>query len=344
MSAITDVPQQVIEAYRLEPDSIEPIPGGLINRSYYARGEDGREYVLQRVNPVFPPPVNDDIDAVTRHLSAKGLTTPRIVPTRQGANCVVIGEHAWRVLTRIEGVTSFVLGSDAEASEAGRVVGEFHRSLADLDIEFSATRPGVHDLKRHLGVLRQALQDHPAHAAAKQVEPIAARIFEIAARLEPIPNLPPRIVHGDLKISNVIFAGGRAVCLIDLDTVARMPIAFELGDALRSWCNTSGEDSASAKFDLGRFEASLAGYRHGAGDLLWPEEWRALPNATLMISTELAARFAADALNERYFGWDPAKFESRSLHNVTRAAGQLALAGEIEVSLEALQKVIMTLM
>ena len=51
-----------------------------------------------------------------------------------------------------------------------------------------------------------------------------------------------------------------------------------------------------------------------------------LVDATATIMVELAARFAADALNEAYFGWDEARFSSRGAHNLLRARGQLALA------------------
>ena len=40
---------------------------------------------------------------------------------------------------------------------------------------------------------------------------------------------------------------------------------------------------------------------------------------------ELAARFATDALNESYFGWNRDAFPDRSTHNQVRAAGQLEL-------------------
>ena len=44
------------------------------------------------------------------------------------------------------------------------------------------------------------------------------------------------------------------------------------------------------------------------------------------ISTELAMRFAADALNESYFGWNAERFPSRGDHNLVRAQGQANLA------------------
>ena len=55
-------------------------------------------------------------------------------------------------------------------------------------------------------------------------------------------------MHGDPKISNLMFArdSDRGLCLIDLDTLGPMPIALELGDALRSWCNPAAEDARAA--------------------------------------------------------------------------------------------------
>ena len=43
------------------------------------------------------------------------------------------------------------------------------------------------------------------------------------------------------------------------------------------------------------------------------------------VSVELAARFAADALNESYFGWDATRFPGRGEHSLLRARGQFSL-------------------
>ena len=43
------------------------------------------------------------------------------------------------------------------------------------------------------------------------------------------------------------------------------------------------------------------------------------------VSLELAARFAADALAESYFGWNAARFPGRGEHNLVRARGQWSL-------------------
>jgi Ser/Thr protein kinase RdoA (MazF antagonist) len=336
-------PTGVLDAYDLDPASTEILAGGLINLSFGVVRRDGSRCVLQRLSPIFGPEVDEDLDAVTQHLLGKGLATPRLIRTAAGDPHVDVDGRIWRLLTRIEGETRETVGADAEAAEAGRVLGEFHRALADFDAPLSSTRPRVHDLGRHVAALGRALDAHEPHAARREVGTLAATIFELAAKLGPLPEAPERIVHGDPKISNVVFSRGRGVCLVDLDTIARMPVAFELGDALRSWCNRAGEDSPDAAISIGAFRRALEGYRAGASGLLGPDEWRAIPNATLAIAIELAARFAADALNESYFAWDRRRFASASAHNLARAASQLRLAEDVARRLPVLEAAVVTL-
>ena len=120
--------------------------------------------------------------------------------------------------------------------------------------------------------------------------------------------------------------GDRALCLIDLDTLARMPIALELGDALRSWCNPRTEDATDAHFQRPLFEAAVEGYAAEARGFLTPVEWQSIPAGTLTVCVELAARFCTDALRERYFRWDASRYPSASAHNQARTRGQLQVA------------------
>ena len=54
-------------------------------------------------------------------------------------------------------------------------------------------------------------------------------------------------------------------------------------------------------------------------------EWAALVPGAERIALELSCRFALDALDESYFGWNP-RFGGRGEHNLLRARGQAALA------------------
>ena len=296
--------------------------------------------MLQRVNPIFPAEINRDIDAVTRHLAAKGLATPLLVPRRDGALWL---EHdgVWRVLTRVDGQCHDSLGSAAEARETGRVLADFHRAVSDLDHEFKNARLGVHDTARHLQNLRTALRELDAHRDIGAIRPLAERVLAAAAQLPELPRMRDRIVHGDPKISNVMFTpdGRRALCLIDLDTLARMPVVLELGDALRSWCNPTTEDATQARFVRPLYEAAVAGYADAARGFLEPEEWGAIPEGTVTITVELAARFCADALRESYFRWDERRYASASAHNQARTRGQLQVADSIAADMAALDNI-----
>jgi Ser/Thr protein kinase RdoA (MazF antagonist) len=332
------LPAAVLRAFELVDGSLERARSGLINATWYVRSQRGEALVLQRVNPIFPAEVNLDIAAVTEHLVRKGRATPRLVPTSGGALWL---EHdgVWRVLTRVEGICRDALQSAPQAHAAGRLIAEFHRAVSDLEHTFSSRRPGVHDTPRHLRTLHEALAENRGHRHYDTIARLAERVLEAAATLAPLPSTPERIVHGDPKISNLVFApdADRAICLIDLDTLSRMPVALELGDALRSWCNPATEDAASAGFVRPFFDAAIAGYAEAAQGLLKPAEWGAIPRGTLTISVELAARFCADALRESYFGWNPARYESASAHNQARVHGQLLLAAGIRAELPALE-------
>jgi Ser/Thr protein kinase RdoA (MazF antagonist) len=310
----------------------------LINPTWYARARSG-DVVLQRLNPIFSAEVNFDIAAVTEHLARKGLVTPRLVPTRAGALWAEHEGEVWRVLTCIAGVCRDALESPAQARAAGRIVAEFHRAVSDLRHTFRNRRLGVHDTPRHLRTLREALEENRGHRHYDAIARLAERVLAAADRLPALPPSRDRIVHGDPKISNLIFApdADRALCLIDLDTLSLMPVALELGDALRSWCNPATEDASSARFVRTYFDAAIEGYAAAAPGFLAYEEWSAIPRGALTITVELAARFCADALRESYFGWNGARYESASAHNQARVQGQLKLADGIRAELAALE-------
>lgn len=323
-----EVAKSVLVAWNLKGATVSPLGSGLINSTWLVSAPDQRRYVLQQVNPIFPGTINEDIRVVTAHLRARGLVAPELLRTTDGRLWLDDPGGAFRLMTHVDGVSHDQLGSPGEAREAGGLLARFHRALADLDHEFGNQRLGVHDTARHLANLRQALVDHATHRDMGAIRPLAAEILALADALPRLPALPDRIVHGDPKINNLLFdaASGRALCFIDLDTLGRMPLHLELGDAFRSWCNPKGEDSPKSAFALDLFTAAVQGYAEVAKGWITPEESAAIVPGTLTIYVELAARFCADALRESYFGWDAVKFPSRSAHNRVRAASQITAA------------------
>jgi len=322
-------PAAVLAAFDLEGGRAEAIEAGHINRTWRVAHPRGA-FILQWLNPIFAPELHLDIEAITARLEQVGMTTPRLVPTVAGE---LWHEDAatgvWRLFTLVAGETLLSADAPERCRAAGRLLGAFHRALWEHEHVFHFTRSGVHDTARHLRGLLRALEVHRAHPRFTAVQPLAAEILERAALLDLAQDLPRRLVHGDPKISNFIFSpGGQAICLVDLDTLARMPIAVELGDAFRSWCNPRGEAEA-ADFEVDFFRAGLRGYAETMGDLPGPAERAAIPAQIEIICVELAARFCADALEERYFNWDRRKYGSASEHNERRAGAQLCLARSV---------------
>lgn len=319
----------VASAWGWRAEQVAPLTGGLINKTFVVRDRGEPIAVLQQLHTIFGADVNLDLDAVTSHLAAKGLATPRLIRTLDGKPCVE-QDAVWRALTWIEGETVHKVPSPAWAEASGALVGRFHRAVADLQYDYRFTRAGVHDTAAHLAKLRAHVD---AGGDAEAVE-LGREILGAASGLPAIPATPKRHVHGDLKISNLLFrrAPLEGICLVDLDTLAKGTMAFELGDAMRSWCNPVGEDAESVRFDLPIFTAAIRGFRSEAP--LSRDEGVSVVAGLETVCIELAARFAVDVFEDRYFGWDASRFPSRRAHNVVRARGQLALGREVRAARE----------
>ena len=317
----------VLQAYGMAEARLTPVTHGHINRTFTADGAWGRR-IVQRLNPIFSAAIHHDIHAVTRRLKMAGVMTPELIATPGGDLWVEdAAGFAWRVFTFVSGRVYLRAASPLLCASAGQLAARFHGALASFSHAFAAPRLGVHDTGRHCERLRVALVEHGDHRAVDRVAPLAERLLQRLDGLAGFPSMPEQIVHGDMKLSNVIFADtGEALAFVDLDTLTRMPLVVELGDALRSWCAEGGEDAAVVDFSLPHFEAALRGYHQGGRALLRPEDVVLLPLAVERITLELGVRFAADALRESYFAWDRQRFGAAWEHNLLRAQSQLSLA------------------
>ncbi|AKF06722.1 phosphotransferase enzyme family protein [Sandaracinus amylolyticus] len=332
------IPRAVLAAWRAESARITPIEIGLINLTFRVDRPEGA-IALQRLHPIFAGEVNLDIDAITAQLERAGMRTPRPVPTNHGGLWLE-HEGVWRALTWLDGSVHTELRSPAIARAAGALVGRFHRALEHVEHRFHFTRPGAHDTARHLAKLDAALTSDGPHTA--HARPIAEAILAHARELAPLAPTRARIIHGDLKISNVLFdeQGADARALLDLDTMAHGIVAHEIGDALRSWCNPGGESAEDAHVDPAIFEGALEGWSTSMRGALDADEIDSIVPGLETIALELATRFATDAIEDRYFGWDRARYASRVEHNRVRARSQLALARSVRSHRAALEAIV----
>jgi len=316
---------------------------GNINDTYLVE-VPGNPFVLQRISAaVFPDPagVITNFRNISSHIEQKKEqmggehTYAQPVYTRHGK--LFYQDHSgsfWRAQTYIPHRVVPSLTSTKQAHELGQVLASFHLLTSDMKRStLHDPLPGFHILPSYLqqydnvGTERLANREN-VFFCAQHVEKLRGRVgFLEDAKENGILTLQP--IHGDPKIDNFIFdEAGIGVGLIDLDTVGFGLVHHDVGDCLRSCCNSGGEkvsDRRDIRFDLEICQAIMRGYFGRGGEALSARERAYLYDATLLITFELGLRFFTDHLNGNcYFKVNE---EDDNLH---KAVNQFRLVEEIE--------------
>lgn len=309
------VPQKVLHAYGFDdPELLVSLAGGLINRTVLV-GKKKRFIVLQRVHRIFPPETTLDVHDVCMRLKQRGFRSFTVIPANDGGLYVAEGDAHWRALSFLgapdEPLESLQRSSVRDPEAAGHTLGAFHRALYGWRHHFRHHRQ-IHRPLEYGYHLEEVIRRHTGHVLHDEVavasEEILTRIHTLVGRVD---TGLTGIMHGDPKIENMMRLDDGRIIMVDFDTVGVHPVAFELGDAMRSWCDVGGIFSSE------RFRIALQAYATTSPytDGLAPD---IILNATALIAWELASRFAADTLKESYFSWDPASYPTAGHHNLER--------------------------
>lgn len=333
----------------------ERFGSGLINETFLAEFADGgvvRKYILQHINKsVFKRPdlVMENVAIVTEHLQARlrregvddpASVTPALVLARDGRSHHIDGaDEYWRMFHFIEAGEVFDIVRDAgHAYQVGRGLGRFQALVADLPPgRLHDTLPGFHHTPRYLGEFDEAVRRdlHGRRAEARAEVAFAQGKRQLAPLLTDVMEsgrIPIRVVHNDPKVNNVLIdrRTGKALCMLDLDTVKPGIVHFDFGDCVRSAANPAGEDARdldSVAFDRSRYDALREGYLSEASSFLVQEELELLPISVRVITFELGVRFLADHLNGDVY------FRARYAgHNLHRARVQFRLLERMEAA------------
>lgn len=314
---------------------------GLINDTFLVESSKER-WILQRLNPeVFkdPTPVMRNFRRLQNHFDRHRsrreapFQWPVLRTTRQGDDFLRDASGVlWRAMSHLNGGRlPRGLPDRAAAREVGCVLGWFHRDLAELDpLSLEDPLPGFHDTPAILAAFDAAHGARGQNPMQSEVwwgtlERLRGRLgaLEDARRLG---RIRLGIMHGDPKIDNVLFdeVSGRALGLIDLDTVRPGLWHQDLGDCFRSLCQLSGRDDGAVVCDVALYEGLFEGYWAEARGLMAATDLDVLFEATWILPFELGLRFATDHLQgDRYFkiGYPG--------HNLIRARKQFALVERI---------------
>ncbi len=323
--------------------SVEVIRKGNINTTCLVQS-GSQKIILQRISAnVFPEPLHviENFFSLTAHLEKKCRTMrdqwlfARPVLTTGGEQ-YFRDDHGgfWRAQTYLEHQPLALPLSVSRAKRIGSTLAVFHGLVADLTLsELHDPLPGFHNLSRYLSQFNAAcaeeqLMDGDCLFCLRTVERYRSRaaLFD---RTKEKGILTVQPVHGDPKIDNFIFHTDSAGSgLIDLDTVAAGLVHFDLGDCLRSCCNSAGEghfERAGVLFDMEICRGILAGYFESGHSHLTRVERSYIYDAIFLLTFELGVRFFTDHLTgDTYFKVD------RRGENLQRAVVQFMLAEEIK--------------
>jgi Ser/Thr protein kinase RdoA (MazF antagonist) len=326
---------------------ITPITDGLINATYLVEIlGGGQQFILQKINAtIFPNPAavarnhNLVYELLTKANYPRKLV--RQLKTTAGGDLLTLdAQYAWRLLDFVaEAHTIHKADSPTTAFEAAKTLGEFLLYLNQHPAaEPEEVLPGFVDFGKRMRDYQAAL----GSASPERRQQAAAAIRLVNEHLalpdqwlvwQAAGQLPRRIIHGDPKISNVLFdKANRGLCVIDLDTVMMATLLYDFGDMARSYTNKTTEDDAQASsvFDPEMYRAAKQGFNHHLAGLLTPIEAENLDYAAQTVIYIQAVRFLTDYLNGDIY------YTTRYAHqNLDRAQNQLRLLAELTQFVQA---------
>jgi N-acetylhexosamine 1-kinase len=323
------------------PVACDAHAAGHINQTWFVTTDSGSRYVLQRINPhVFADPAA--IAANTARVIAciaralPGLVPP-FVAARDGAASVQADDGTYRVLGWVAGRSLTALESAPQAAAAGAAFGAFQRALGGYDAaRHHVPIEGFHSLEKQLDCLA-ALLAGPTNVRMARARDEIALAERQRDTLGNVPRGPLGMIHGDTKVSNLIYAADAdtVVAVVDLDTVMWGRRSWDFGDLVRSAAALGGEDDPNVDFSVDRFRALAAGFVRGADELVDQELRAALVTAPAYMTYMLALRFLIDYLDgDRYFR------VAHPEHNLERARSQLRLLAAMQRARGQLDRIV----
>lgn len=344
-----------------EPIGAEVCSTGHINRTYIVTTESAggaRKYILQRINTsVFTKPdeLMLNIENVTSYLR-RVISQEGGDPERETLSLVRCGGKlyktdadggVWRVYVFVPGTRSYDSADTPKMLEAaGIAFGRFQKRLSDFPAaQLHETLPKFHDTVKRFNDFMTAVKEDRAGRASSVRDEIdfivsrAGRCSYITDRIA-AGKIPLRVTHNDTKLNNVLVdtASGKAVCVVDLDTVMPGSVLYDFGDGIRFGASSAAEDERDLDkvyVRLDMFEGFTKGFIAGCEGSLTDEELDSLPMGAYIITLETGMRFLADHLNgDVYFSIH------RENHNLDRARTQLKLVYDMESKLDDMAEIV----
>ncbi len=321
--------------------------------------EEVPKYILQRINTnVFKKPaeVMQNIFGVTAYLRRQTLArdgdpdreTLNYLKTKTGKELFTDSDgQVWRCYRFVEDSFCYQQAENAEQFyQSALAFGEFLQKLGDYPADtLFDTIEKFHDTRDRFKNFRIALR-RDIHGRSKYCQPEIAFMLKrekdcaVLMDLLEAGQLPLRVTHNDTKLNNILFDNktGKALCIIDLDTIMPGLALNDFGDSIRFGASTAAEDEpdiSKVHFDLSLYEAYTRGYLEAAGNVLTPMEKKYLPWGAKLMTLECGMRFLTDYLSgDTYFKI------SHPDHNLERCRTHVQLVKEMEEHWDEMEEIV----
>lgn len=332
---------------------------GHINDTYLVELEGGSRLILQRINhEIFrnPEQLMENILKVTSHIRKK-IEQEGGDPLRETLNviCAEDGKpyykdsegNYFRVYRFIDRAISYdAVKKPADFYESAVAFGHFQYMLSDFPAqELHDIIPGFHDTKARFARFCQVMKEDKFGRAREmdaEIQFVLDRLnlAEELGRMQAAGELPLRVTHNDTKLNNIMLdeKTGKAICVIDLDTVMPGLAVNDFGDSIRFGASTGAED----EIDLDKVECSMElyeiytkGFIEGCAGRLTEAELKALPIGAKAMTFECGMRFLTDYLEgDVYFK------VHREGQNRDRCRTQFKLVADMEKKWDEMNRIV----
>ena len=353
--------ENVVATFEVEGKVKEYVPfgNGHINDTRLVTMDNGVQYVLQRINKnVFKRPdlLMENYVGVTKFIRKKiedmgGDPLREVlnaIPTKEGLPYTVDEEgQYWRLLVYVtESMSYDKVERPEQFYDSAVSFGDFQYMLRDYPAEtLHETIVNFHNTPDRFRQLTEAIEnDAKGRLAEVQAEVEFAKAREEFAgtleRARAEGKLPLRVTHNDTKLNNILFDTntGKALCVVDLDTIMPGYSVNDFGDSIRFGATTALEDEtdlSKVNFDISLYELYVKGFIEGAKGGLTEGELEMLPIGAIMMTFECGMRFLADYLNgDTYFRIH------RPSHNLDRCRNQFKLVADMEAQLDQMKAIV----
>ena len=353
--------ENIVAAFEVEGNVAEyaPFGNGHINETKLVTMDNGVQYVLQRINKnVFKRPdlLMENYVGVTKFIRKKieemgGDPLREVlnaIPAKDGKPFTIDEEgQYWRLLVYVtESMSYDKVERPEQFYDSAVSFGDFQYMLRDYPAEtLHETIVNFHNTPDRFRQLTEAI----ANDAKGRLAEVAAEVEfakareEFAGTLERARaegKLPLRVTHNDTKLNNILFDSntGKALCVVDLDTIMPGYSVNDFGDSIRFGATTALEDEtdlSKVNFDISLYELYVKGFIEGAKGGLTEGELEMLPIGAIMMTFECGMRFLADYLNgDTYFRIH------RPSHNLDRCRNQFKLVADMEAQLDQMKAIV----